>query len=65
MEVNEISNLSLFTLNVNSTSNVEVEKAERVEETTLHLEKTLAINQFAVQVHQPLFEIVKSVFFAM
>ena len=50
MEVNEFSNLSLFTLNVNSTSNVEVEKAERVEETTLHLEKTLAINQFAVQV---------------
>ena len=27
-----------------------MEKAERVEETTLHLEKTLAINQFAVQV---------------
>ena len=31
---------------------LKAEKAEKVEETTLHLEKTLARNQFVVQVEQ-------------
>ena len=31
---------------------IKAEKAEKVEETTLHLEKTLARNQFVVQVEQ-------------